>query len=359
MDIISKFLTKVFLFLLFILCVLLCLLSAAEYMPAPVETVELSRAPGGSAVPASQDLEFLTWNIGSGIRGMSEDLFMEGGSRTKPEGKDSVRTSLDVIRSVIAEQQADFVLLQEVSSNSSSSYGIDEREVLNQEVSTWAYALNHSCNFIPYPWPPVGRVHAGLLTASGLYPAASAQRFSLPCSFSWPIRTIAPKPCLLVLRFPVENSSRQLVLANLQFETYGQDNLNASQMAHLLQFMQDEYAKGNYVIAGGDFSLTMPGSSNYYPNTHASQWEPGVFDTSLLPANWTLAYDLSIPGRRLLNQAYNPSDQSGTQYFVTDALLLSPNVMLRSIETVHCGFSHAAHNPLKLTASLTPDALYQ
>ena len=31
-----------------------------------------------------------------------------------------------------------------------------------------AYALNYSCDFVPYPLPPIGKVHSGVQTISRL-----------------------------------------------------------------------------------------------------------------------------------------------------------------------------------------------
>ena len=89
-----------------------------------------------------------------------------------------------------------------------------------------------------------------------------------------------------------------------------------------------------------------------YPNTHPENWEPGVLDEKLLPEGWTLAYDLSTPTCRLLNQPYDPADAEGTQYYVIDGLILSPNVKLGSAETVDAGFENSDHNPVKIAVTL-------
>ena len=106
------------------------------------------------------------------------------------------------------------------------------------------------------------------------------------------------------------------------------------------------------MIAGGDFNQVFPGSLDVYPNTHPENWEPGVLDEKLLPEGWTLAYDLSAPTCRLLNQPYDPADTEGTQYYVIDGLILSPNVKLGSAETVDAGFENSDHNPVKIAVTL-------
>ena len=64
-----------------------------------------------------------------------------------------------------------------------------------------------------------------------------------------------------------------------------------------------------------------------------------------MPEGWTLAYDVSVPSCRLLNQPYDPDDEA-TQYYVIDGYILSPNVELKSVETLDEGFEFSDHNPI-------------
>ena len=73
----------------------------------------------------------------------------------------------------------------------------------------------------------------------------------------------------------------------------------------------------------------------------------------LLPEGWALAYDLSTPTCRLLNQPYDPSDTAGTQYYVIDGIIASPNVKVDSVETVDAQFENSDHNPVRLSFSLS------
>ena len=215
-----------------------------------------------------------------------------------------------------------------------------------------AFALNYSCPFVPVPWPPIGKVNSGLFTMTQDLKIESAERISLPCPFSWPLRIANLKRCLLVSYLPVEGSDRQLVLVNLHLEAYDDGEGKIAQTNQLRDFIESEYAKGNYVIAGGDFNQVFPGSLDVYPNTHPENWEPGVLDEKLLPEGWTLAYDLSTPTCRLLNQPYDPADTADTQYYVIDGLILSPNVELRSVETLDAGFENSDHNPVRVQVML-------
>ena len=329
-------------------------LTAVEYMPDPVE--EATRTSAADAAQRNlkrgEELTVLNWNIGYAGLGKEADFFMDGGSQSKPADQSTVHRYLDGIARTIAANAPDLVLLQEVDADSSRTYRIDERQFLNSGMSSTAYALNYSCAFVPIPWPPIGRVNSGLYTMTAGLTIDEAERIALPCPFSWPMRIANLKRCLLVSRLPVEGSDRELVLVNLHLEAYDDGAGKIAQTRQLRAYLQDEYEKGNYVIAGGDFNQVFPGSLDRYPNTHPKEWEPGVLDEALLPAGWTLAYDLTAPSCRLLNQPYDPGDTVGTQYYVIDGLILSPNVEMKAVQTLDMGFEFSDHNPVRLSFAL-------
>ena len=357
----KKFL-KILLIILLVLIVavgaLLGWLTATEFSPADVEAVEVVRAGDNDMLRTGEALTVLSWNEGYGGLGKGSDFFMDGGKNTKSADKAQVQAYLEGIAATIENVDADLVLLQEVDSNSSRTYGIDERTLLDRGMSCETYALNYSCPFVPNPNTlfinPLGKINSGLFTMSDDLLIESAERISLPCPFSWPLRIANLKRCLLVSYLPIEGSDKQLVLVNLHLEAYDDGEGKIAQTNQLREFITTEYEKGNYVIAGGDFNQVFPGSLDVYPNTHPDLWEPGVLDENLLPEGWTLAYDLSTPTCRLLNQPYDPADTANTQYYVIDGLILSPNVMLESVDTLDMAFANSDHNPVLINVTLLP-----
>ena len=350
-----SFLLKLLGILLLAVALLLGWLTATEFNPAPVEAVDVVRAGDVDTLKGGDTLTVLSWNIGYGGLGKDSDFFMDGGKDARSADEATVKAYLAGISATIREAEADLVLLQEVDSDSSRTYGIDERRFLSDGMSCEAYAMNYACPFVPVPMPPIGKVHSGLYTMTDDLTIDRAERVSLPCPFSWPLRIANLKRCLLVSYLPIEGSDRQLVLINLHLEAYDDGEGKIAQTNQLRDFITAEYQKGNYVIAGGDFNQVFPGSLERYPNTHPENWEPGVLDEKLLPEGWTLAYDLSTPTCRLFNQPYNPADTEGTQYYVIDGLILSPNVELKTVETVDAGFANSDHNPVRLELRLLSD----
>ena len=338
------------------LAALIGVLSATEYKPASITQAEPVGAQGASAseaLPQGAELKILSWNIGYAGLGAGSDFVLDGGENMRAADKETVQRYLAGISETIQGGDYDLVLLQEVDKKSTRTYSIDEAEALASGMSY--FAPNYRCLFVPNPntyfVDPMGKVDSGLMSSSR-YTVEKAERQSLPCPFTWPLRIVNLKRCLLVSYLPIEGSDKQLVLVNLHLEAYDDGEGKIAQTKQLMDFLAQEYAKGNYVIAGGDFNQVFPGALEAYPNTHPENWIPGVLEESSLPEGFSFVYDLSTPSCRLLNQPYDPSDTANTQHYVIDGLIVSPNVSVETVETLDLGFANSDHNPLELTVTL-------
>ena len=345
---------RVLLILLLVIVVavggLLGWLTATEFRPEPVESLDfLTHSDEAATIPNDAELKILSWNVGYAGLGKDSDFFMDGGKNARSADQATVQEYLAGISGLINGGEYDFVMLQEVDTDSSRTYGINEAKAL--AFGTASYAFNYSCPFVPVPVPPLGKVNSGLLSCSA-YEVSEAERLSLPCPFSWPLRIANLKRCLMVSYLPIEGSDKQLVLVNLHLEAYDDGEGKIAQTNQLREFIETQYQLGNYVIAGGDFNQTFPGSLDVYPMLKADFWTPGVLDDSLLPEGWRFAYDTAAPSCRLLNQPYDPSDLENTQYYVIDGFILSPNVELNEVRTLDLAFENSDHNPVELSVTL-------
>ena len=325
-------------------------LTVTEFNPGPVEPLTVRGASKSLPALAGERLSLLSWNIGYAGLGAESDFFMDGGENSMSADRDTVQRYLAGMAETLENGDYDVVLLQEVDVNSTRSYSIDETTAFLR--ANGVHALNYSCPFVPIPVPPIGKVNSGLFTTAD-YRIDRAERVSLPCPFSWPMRIANLKRCLLVSYFPIEGTDRQLVLVNLHLEAYDDGEGKIAQTNRLRTFIQEEYEKGNYVIAGGDFNQTFPGSPERYPILDPTLWAPGALDESLLPEGWSFAYDMETPTCRLLNQPYDPDN---TQHFVIDGYILSPNIALENVETLDLGFANSDHNPVALRVRLLEEA---
>lgn len=323
-------------------------LTALEYRPAPQQPAEIV-TPVQQAQPAAQSLTLYTWNIGYAGLGKDSDFVMDGGSMVNPPSQQVVEANLSAITDFMRSHPADAWLVQELDINSVRTGGINQYASVQSALGfSGAFAYNYRCAFVPFPVPPIGRVQSGLATFTAAAMQPDATRVALHCPFDWPVRVANLKRCLLVTRTPVAGTDRELVLINLHLEAYESGEGRAAQTRELVTLLEAEYAKGNYVIAGGDFNQNFPGAEDFYPLQPDCAWHPGQLEESDLSAGWRYAADLDGSTCRLLNAPYTPS----AQQFVIDGFILSPNVELLSVETVPLHFEHSDHNPVRLQVNL-------
>ena len=331
--------------------VFLAVLTAREYRPAELETAWTSGS--ANAQPEKGELiTVLSFNIGYAGLGQESDFFMDGGRTTRPDSAKTVEKNLDGILEILKSYAPDAALLQETDVSSKRTYDIDERARLsNAFAGEAAFVPNYVCDYVPFPLPDtIGRVESGLLTLSR-FSSVEQTRIALPVPFQWPIRVANLKRCLLLTRIPLAGMDAELVLINLHLEAYDDGEGKAAQTAALTSFLEQEYAKGNYVIAGGDFNQTFPGGLDKYPIKNDQLWTPGMLDDSMLPDGWHFAYDTSVPSCRLDNQPYD-AESEATQHYVIDGFILSPNVELTGVQTQNDGFRFSDHNPVLLSIRL-------
>ena len=323
-------------------------LTVAEFRPDDVEPVALSGS-SQKLLRTGELLDVLSWNVGYGALGEGSDFFMDGGESVMAADRPTVEKYLAGIREYIYTDAPDLVILQEVDANSKRSYGIDERAVLSGDaLPVSAYAMNYSVDFVPYPVPPLGKVHSGLYTLSSRA-VDSAERISLPCPFKWPVRVANLKRCLLVTRLPIEGTDAQLVLVNFHLEAYDSGEGKIAQTKQLFSFLEEESKKGNYVIAGGDCNQSLPGGLEAFPVTDYSLWVPGNFDYTTLPEGFRFISDSRTASCRSLDKVYDPGN---TQLYLIDGFLVSANVDVEDVETVDLGFENSDHNPVRLLVTL-------
>lgn len=321
-----------------------------EYDPLAVEELEIKHDGDTAYLQKGQSLSILSWNIGYCGLGEASDFFMDGGHNVKSADQDTVLKYMLGVKEYLRSENPDLIMLQEVDTDSARTYHINQTDYLT--VGESVHALNYSCVFVPIPVPPIGQVNSGLFTTTDLC-ISQAERISLPCPFKWPVSAANLKRCLLATYLPIQDSSKQLVLVNLHLEAYDDGEGKIAQTKQLREFIELEYEKGNYVIAGGDFNQIFPGGLDAFPNEHGELWSPGVLDESVLPGEgWQFAYDLETPSCRLLNQPYDPDDAENTQHYVIDGFILSPNVQLESVICTDLGFENSDHNPVVMTVTL-------
>ena len=215
----------VLLTLIALLLLLILGLTIFEYRPAAIADAEIfSSNNNADSISTKTKTKILTWNIGYGALGKTEDFFMDGGKRVRPKNKKIVKNYTDNICETIQTVNADINFIQEVDQKAHRSYKINQIEQISQTIQKQAaYTHNFNCLFCPIPFPPIGQVKSGVAIFTN-YKTTSAQRYTLPSPFKWPVRIANLKRCMLVTRLPVvennKETGKELVLVNFHLEAF-------------------------------------------------------------------------------------------------------------------------------------------
>ena len=306
-------------------------------------------------VDASQELKLVTWNVGYGALDEKQDCYWDGGKGVVGESKDKVIDNINSISEKISELDPDVFLIQEIDINSKRSYKVNELDILKDKHEIKynnSYACNFKAGFIPLPlYNPFGKVEGGI-TSFSKFQLTESKRIQLPIPFKWPVSLLNLKRCLLINRSLIEGSDKELVMINLHLEAYDDGEGKAKQLKQLMDILEEEYAKGNYVIAGGDFNQTFSNSNvglEKYPKMN--DWVCPIIDVTQYP-NFTFSMDDTVPTCRSLYKTYADNDHTNFQYYMLDGFITSNNITVNSVQTLDLGFKNTDHNPVVMKVSL-------
>jgi endonuclease/exonuclease/phosphatase family metal-dependent hydrolase len=291
-----------------------------------------------------------TQNIGFGAYSPEFTFFMDGGTESRAASAESVIANTEAAADCLDNyiDHLDFMLIQEVDTDSTRSHHVNQKTILEQYFSEMqsVFASNYHSAYLMYPLPePHGASNSGLLTLSN-YKITSALRRSLPISKGLS-KFLDLDRCYTVSRIPVENG-KELVLYNVHLSAYGgSDEIRTAQMTMLFEDMKAEYDKGNYCVAGGDFNYDFTGDSSQRLNGADAEfgWAQPL-PADLLPEGISRCtkYNTFEPTCRNCDVPY----QEGNFTIIVDGFLVSDNVGVNQVQNVQTNFSYSDHNPVYL-----------
>lgn len=331
-----------------------------------IEVPNEGAEPKTAALAKGVTYTALTYNVGFGAYTPDFSFFMEEGTMkdgtpTQREhgvaaSKESVLacTQGDIATIVAATDDGapDLVLLQEVDRDSTRSHHVDQCQAFREALPTYGafYAENFHCGYLLYPFPEFhGSVHGGLLTLSDVQ--GSAVRRSYPIDESFPARFFDLDRCFLVQRVAVEDG-HELVVINSHMSAYDEGGvIRAQQMALVMGVLREEAAKGNYVIAGGDWNHALCDSQELYASEQAVPEWISTFDGSELPEGFSVVRPDNLEEVATCRGSDLPYVE-GVSYRVTcDGFIVSSNVQAVAT-TIDAGYATSDHNPVLLTFTL-------
>lgn len=298
-----------------------------------------------------------SYNIGFGAYSDDYGFFMDGGTESRARSPEAVTENIRCATSVLADCAPDLMLIQEVDTDGTRSWHIDETEHIRYVLTSqfahtplyYDFAQNYDSPYLMYPLTsPHGANKAGILTFSA-FRVSSALRRSLPIETGF-TKFLDLDRCYSVSRIPVADGG-ELVLYNLHLSAYTSDGTIATeQLRLLLEDMQGEYESGNWCVAGGDFNKDLLGDSSVYfgaseiAYTWAQPIPPETFDGVDVQLVAPLDESAPVPSCRNADGPYHDG-----QYVLTvDGFLVSPNVQVVEARVVDTGFRWSDHNPVTM-----------
>lgn len=342
----------------YIIYLLLTYNRIADHDPVKVDN------DAAAVLQANKAYTAATYNIGFGAYTPDYTFFMDEGimaDGTKTVGehsiavsKESVIACTEGVISVMKEQKCDFMLFQEVDTDSTRSYQVNQKAMIEQAFPDLgsAFAVNFHSAFLAYPIHEMhGTVNAGLLTLSSTH-IAEAERRSYPVDDSFPTKFFDLDRCFSVVRLPVDNG-KELVLINSHMSAYDEGGkIRAQQLELFCGVLAEEYAKGNYVIAGGDWNHALCDSAELYPSQQLVPPWVATFDESELPAGFSVVRPDNLAAVGTCHGEDIPYEKGVTYEVTIDGFFVSDNVKATA-ENIDTGYAYSDHNPVKLTFTLS------
>lgn len=287
----------------------------------------------------------MTYNIGFGAYREDYSFFMDGGKSSWGKDEESVIAGVCSMSEIITNVNPDFVLLQEVDIDGTRSYHVNELDLINKFVKGYYYdfAQDYDSPFLFFPpWEPHGANKSCMATYSRAA-IREAMRRSLPISESFS-KLVDLDRCYSISRIPVEGG-KMLCIYNVHTSAYGgSDEIRQAQFATLYGDMTADYAKGNYVICGGDFNHNLKEGEQ----DNAPEWAY-PFPRENIPEGFHMAIDSANPADVVHNtcrSAETPYEEGITYTVTLDGFIVSDNVNVNYYQHMDWGYEFSDHDPV-------------
>lgn len=318
----------------------------SEYRPDDIENSEIV-GESKDLVKLGQGYRVMTWNIGYAGLDKDTDFFMDGGKMVLPIDKNHVEDALENIRGLASDLACDFRLFQEVDKDSKRSYHIDQVKDLRDELGgNSSFALNYKVGFVPFPIPPLGKIESGILTQTDKK-IEDAQRYQQPVPHKFPVRLANLKRGFLASYLPIKDSDKKFVLVNVHLDAYESgNNGRLAQSKQIIDFVDKEYKKGNYVLVGGDFNQELTGNKKEVPE--------GIWDPSPFPKDYLKDY-MKLIQTDTETSVVNDKPYTGKDAYLStiDGFIVTDNIDIDYVRTVkEQDFKYSDHNPVVMKFSL-------
>lgn len=322
-----------------------------DKLPLEVESIGSNKGE----VTVGEEYSIMTYNFGFGAYTQDFSFFMDGGESSWAKSKEGLISNVSEGAKFIDSQDTDFLIMQEVDTNGTRTYHVNEFDMLKDAIGDgdYIFCTNYHSTFLMYPiLEPHGANESGLVTYSK-YGIKSSLRRSFPVSTSLK-KILDLDRCYSITRIPVDNG-KELCIYDVHLSAYGTDeSVRAGQLGMLFEDMKHDYADGNYVICGGDFNhnLRDGGSSD------APDWAQ-PFPKNELPNGFKMAFD-TFPASDI---AWNTCRNSDIPYkengqvtdvltVMVDGFIISDNIEVTDYRNIVTEFYYSDHDPVRMNFKL-------
>ena len=281
---------------------------------------------------------------------------MDGGDYSRAFSKEADIENINEIIDVLKSYNSDIYLIQEVDFDSTRTYHVNQEEMFYDaflDSYSAVFGVNYDSPYLFYPiTEPIGASRSGIMTLSKTNITDSIRR-------SFPIQSGFAKMMDLdraytVSRIPCDNG-KELVLINLHMSAYTTDDtIVRQQLDMLFGTMNEEIAKGNFVIAGGDFNMDLlqDSASIFGVSGENFSWaQPFPLDSIPEGIELVAPYDPANPVPSCRN-ADSPWDPATNFQITIDGFLVSENVKVDLCEVTDLQFAYSDHEPVQLVFHL-------
>lgn len=317
-----------------------------------------------SQIKLNEEYSVTTFNIGFGAYDREYSFFMDtgymaDGSQTtgkygKGVSKENTLKNTNGAISILESLDSDFFILEEVDTDSTRSYQVNQKEMIINKFGSYAYtyASNFHSAYLPYPLHDMhGIANSGILTMSK-YQMDYSKRYELPIDESFFNKFFDLDRCINLVRYKISGTDKMLTIISAHLSAYDEGGVYRRKQIELLKtLIQDEYDNGNYIIVGGDFNHDIADGGSNFPTTQLKPDWIQVLSDNEFGSNFMIVSDNTNPSCR---DADIPWTDGVTYATVVDGFIISDNIKLVSVKNVisiddlNTNFLYSDHNPVQM-----------
>lgn len=335
-----------------------------QYYRIEDRTVLLSDIVSEEKIACNTPYRAMTFNVGYGAYSHAFSFFMDRsvvkatgeelrGKYGKGISREDVLRNSEQSVEFAKEAACDFYLLQEVDTDSTRSYGINQAKLFQEGFPSYEsyFANNFHSAYLAYPLHDMhGAVNSGIQTLSR-YGIASSVRRSFPVTDAFFDKFFDLDRCFNVNRMPLEDG-KEFVLINVHLSAYDKGGLIRKEQLKMLNgVLVEEREKGNYILVGGDFNHDYCNSrEKFLGDKEVPAWLQ-VLSEADLAEGYSFVIPKNVDECGTCRGTETPYDPALTSQFTVDGFLVSDNIRATA-EIIDTRYVSSDHNPVLLSFTL-------